>query len=173
MHRQISIVSQDSERNAPFAQDSSEGSSRSNSEEDELCDIALSRYVPRVSSIHGYLRPFLRSMFQAQPSSTGLLHVVSNSELLRDIRNQRDIGHTSSLNDHDQRVYDMIVRAMHNVVEDKEKELEEKERQLVLKESRIKEKYSGKKTAAIAVTTGAIATIVTTICSTLVALNSK
>lgn len=185
MDRQYSAFSIESQKRSPFGSEPDVNSHQSSSsEEDDLCDFAISKYVSGIAGVEKYIKPFLKPLLQDAPLSPDLRHNTSNADILRTAKaserdnscmaaQAQDVKAPSSLSVNDQRVYDMIVKAMHSAVEDKERELAEKERQLVLREARIREKYSGKKTAAIAAATGTISTIVTTICATMVTLNSK
>jgi len=179
MDRQVSVVSVDSDsrRHSPFGDVESAGSTQHSSDEDDLCDFAMSRYLQGIPGIDRYLKPFLKPLLHDAPLSPDLRHSSSNADILRAAKNsvpeQKDEKLPSSMSISDQRMYDMIVKAMHGAVEEKEKVLIQKERELALREARIKQKYSGKKTAAIAAITGTVSTIVTTICATMVSLNSK
>lgn len=141
MHRQLSSVDDTRSPYTHESQSTNDSCKTNNSDEEDICDAAITKYA---SSAHGskrYLKPVLRPMMQQSPSSPD----------------------SSS---HDQAMYEMIVKAMHAVIEEREQEIREKEQ-------RIKEKYSGKKTAAISALTATIATIVSTICTTIVTINSK
>lgn len=177
MDRQESMATVESERRSPFAGDSQDSVQSETSGEDDLCDFAISKYISGIMGIDKYLKPSLKSILQNQPPLSPMLrYASSNAQVLRDVkksRDQRAADDRSPLDENDQRVYDMIVRAMHKAIEEKEADLKEKERLIEIKETRIKEKYSGKKTASIAALTGTISVIITTICTTLVTLNSK
>lgn len=168
----------------PSAHMTSVTSSASSDEHDDLCDFAINRYIPTIPGISKYLKPFLRPMLEEpaphSPDALELPRTKSNVEVLRRVRELSEGSPTAqaavsdSMSDHaiskrDQRVYDMIVKAMHGAIEERERLVQQKEYELELREARIKEKYSGKKTAMIAGVTGAV----TTICSTLITLYSK
>lgn len=159
-------------------------SSAGSPDEDELCDFAINRYASGAPGIDRYLKPFLKKLLKDSPPHSHLRR-GSNADVLRATKNNAaspkesvpDLAPSAlsvlSISDNDQRMYDMIVKAMHGAIEEREKALEEKERILILKEERIRQKYSGKKTAIIASAAATISTIVTTICATMVTLNSK
>lgn len=177
MERQGSIVNVDSPRRSPFGSGNEESSQSEASDEEDLCEFAMSKYLAGITGVDRYLKTSLRSMLQDKPPlSPGLAHASSNAELLRRARLSSmpvDSQDSAALSGNDQRIYDMILRAMHKSVEEKESILQEKERLLTLKEQRIKEKYSGKKTAAIATITGTITTTIAAICTAFITIGSK
>ena len=158
MDHQNSSVIVSGEVNSPFG---SRDLSESRSEEDDLCEIAMARYVNPSFDLSRYIKPHLRNLLQETHESPYLDRHESNAEILRRIRSGED-----QYGVNEQRIHDMVMRAMYQSFEERDRDLE-------YRNARIKEKYSRKKTAIIAAVVGAASTIVTTICATLITLNSK
>lgn len=131
------------------------------SEEDDLCDFAMAKFLHPNIDVDRHIRPFLKGMLNKKNESSQSEDVPLNVDILRRVRSgdNQSVVNEAAINE-------MVTKAIHEAFEEKEKMLLEKEK-------RIKEKYSGKKTASIAAMTGFISTIVTTICATLVTLNAK
>jgi hypothetical protein len=158
MEREETIVISPHEVSSPYGVASS---ATSMSEEDDLCDFAMSKLLHPCVDVTKYIKPHLKEMLTKKNDSFKGNVQETNVDILRKVRSQ-----DNQCSAHDQAINEMVAKAIHKAFEEKEKILEAKER-------RIKEKYSGKKTATIAGITGFISTIVTTICATMITLSSK
>lgn len=144
--------------NSPFELREPSGSE---SEEDDLCEVAMARYRNQNFDFSKYIKPHLRNLLQEVHESPHLNRHESNAEILRRIRSGEDQYENS-----EQRIHEMVMRAMYQ-------SFEERDQMISSREARIREKYSGKKTAIIATITGTLSTIVTTICATLITISAK
>jgi hypothetical protein len=144
---------------SPFENRSSSGEASSN--DDDLCDAAMAHCQMSCADFSHYIRPHIKSMLHEVDDSPVAQRMESHAQFIERIRSEdsQDV-------ENDRRMNELITRAIH-------KAFLEKEEQIKQQQARIHEKYSGKKVALIGTAIGAISTAITTICATLITLNSK
>jgi len=136
------------------------------SEESELCDIALARYASPHGDLRKFVKPHLMSFVVLSPDHP-LEYDRSNLELFRRFKSNDNIpgGDLPSVNE-DSQIHSMVIKAILDA-------FEEKEKAAIEREACIREKYEGRSVAAIAAITAAISTTVTTVCATLITLHVR
>lgn len=144
---------------SPFENRSSPDEISSN--EDDLCDEAMARCQMSCQDFSYYIKPHIKSMLHEVDDSPVANRRESHAQFIQRVRSEE-----SQDGQNDQRMNELITRAIH-------KAFMEKEEQIKQQQIRIHEKYSGKKVALIGTAIGAISTTITTICATLITLNSK
>jgi len=141
------------------------------SEEDLLCDMALSKYKIPECDISKFIKPYFLTAVKNSPKHGDDKDESCGIDVLRRFRSGDNLPSATTTSrevntkNDDDRIHEMVVKAIH-------KAFEEKERALIKKEAALKKRYSGKFVASLTAIVGGLTTIITSICTAFITMHA-
>lgn len=139
----------------------SQDSSASDSTPDQLCDMAVINHVPVELRQESFkIRPYLRQLIEEEQSG-GTRHIITTRESFPSIPfGEQKQEYCPSPHSP---LPDLIVRAYHKALLEKEADLHTREQALVLAEHKLSKKMSKSATAGWSALTGLLTSVITLI----------